>query len=228
MATKQTETQEGSRISQVLRKLMDDHKISEAELARRANMPQPTLHRILSSATKDPRGASLEPLASYLKVTINQLMGVEPLPGEEYLLDGIQKAHTISSLPVLTLGDACQWPTLKPQLKEQGWRQWTTTDLPVGEAYAITMEGDAMMPVLPEGTKLIVDLKREAKIDDFVLVKRKQTEKALVRQLVEENGKRHLKPIAEGLKTIPVDENNEILGVIVQARNDYRVPVVVA
>src|SRR5258708_3755131 len=50
----------------MLKKLMADKGIrSETELARQVNLPQTTIHRILSGETSDPRASTLSIIASF-------------------------------------------------------------------------------------------------------------------------------------------------------------------
>lgn len=67
-----------SRLAQSIEKLMEQHKIaSVAELANLCGMHQPTLHRIMSGESKEPRDSSLQPLAAYFRVTVAQLKGAD-------------------------------------------------------------------------------------------------------------------------------------------------------
>jgi transcriptional regulator with XRE-family HTH domain len=72
-------------VSKVLRRLMegeliDGRPISENELARRTDVPQPTIHRILTGESRYPTPKTLKPLADYFGVSMAQIWGEEPLP----------------------------------------------------------------------------------------------------------------------------------------------------
>lgn len=56
-----------------LRELMEAAELSENELARRAGVPQPTIHRILKGTSKSPRASSLEKIAAALGTTSSYL-----------------------------------------------------------------------------------------------------------------------------------------------------------
>jgi len=69
----------------MIERLMQREGIADvAELARLANMNQPTLHRILSGEIKEPKSSTLQPLATFFRVSLGQLRGeefyVEPNP----------------------------------------------------------------------------------------------------------------------------------------------------
>ena len=53
-----------------LRQLLMSRGISETELARQTNLPQPTIHKIMSGKTLDPRMSTLKSIASYFEVIL--------------------------------------------------------------------------------------------------------------------------------------------------------------
>lgn len=55
---------------ELLRQLMTENAISENELARRTGLKQPTIHRILSGETRDPRRRTLQPLADFFGIDV--------------------------------------------------------------------------------------------------------------------------------------------------------------
>lgn len=69
-----------TRIGKILNRLLEDKKVRVAELARRINLPQPTVHRIATGACEHPHLSSLEPIANFFAVTVDQLKGLEPIP----------------------------------------------------------------------------------------------------------------------------------------------------
>ncbi|MEC8917478.1 MAG: XRE family transcriptional regulator [Pseudomonadota bacterium] len=62
-----------STIGTRLRDLMETARVSENELARRADVPQPTIHRILKGTSKSPRISNLEKIATALGTTTGYL-----------------------------------------------------------------------------------------------------------------------------------------------------------
>lgn len=73
-------------IKDILRILMDrDPNVqgNENELSRLTDVHQPTIHRILTGESRDPRTATLQPLADYFRVSIAQLRGESPLDDAE-------------------------------------------------------------------------------------------------------------------------------------------------
>jgi transcriptional regulator with XRE-family HTH domain len=68
-------------VAEILSRLMQQQDVSEYALARVTGVPQPTIHRILTGESSDPRTGSLRPIATYFGVSVAQLRGDEPLQG---------------------------------------------------------------------------------------------------------------------------------------------------
>jgi phage repressor protein C with HTH and peptisase S24 domain len=56
-----------------LKAFMSGAGLSENELARRTGVPQPTIHRVLSGKSEDPRSATLRPIAELAGVRVDDL-----------------------------------------------------------------------------------------------------------------------------------------------------------
>ncbi|WP_280553495.1 XRE family transcriptional regulator [Halomonas sp. 25-S5] len=69
-----------STIGARLRELMEAAQVSENELARRADVPQPTIHRILNGTSKSPRSSNLEKIAQALGTSTSYLAYGETTP----------------------------------------------------------------------------------------------------------------------------------------------------
>ena len=63
--------------------LMAREGLSDNELAERTGIPQPTISRIKSGDSRDPRDSTLRPLAKYFRLSISQLRGDVPLPTDK-------------------------------------------------------------------------------------------------------------------------------------------------
>lgn len=57
----------------VLKQLMQDHKISQSTLARKTGVPQPTIHRFLVGKTLFPSFQVMKKLASHFDVSVDDL-----------------------------------------------------------------------------------------------------------------------------------------------------------
>lgn len=57
-----------------------DGDISQGALERVSGVHQPTINRILTRNSIEPKRPTLEKLAAYFRVTVDQLRGEEPIP----------------------------------------------------------------------------------------------------------------------------------------------------
>jgi transcriptional regulator with XRE-family HTH domain len=60
-------------ISKQLAKLMRERRLSQSALSRATGVPQPTINRILSEVTREPRRVSVVRIANYFGVTPESL-----------------------------------------------------------------------------------------------------------------------------------------------------------
>lgn len=216
-------TKDRPKLHEVLEKLMEEVAINEAELARKTDIPQPTLHRILSGATKSPRGNSLAPLANFFSVTINQLMGVDPLPEDRVAGTHNTRIYGWTPVPVISMEEAANWGKFQTELRSQNWKNWVSTDLSVSDAaFAVMVKGDAMSPTFNEGTILVIEPELKPKNRDYAVVAIKGHTNAVFKQYLIDGDDTYLKSINDEFRTIQVDKSNTIIGTLVQARTDYR------
>lgn len=214
---------EKPKLHNIITTLMEEVGVNEAELARKTDIPQPTLHRILSGATRSPRGNSLAPIANFFSVNINQLMGVDPLPEDRVVGTYNSRIYGWTSLPVLSWANASNLKKTKKQLQNEKWSEWTSTDLKVSEdAFALTVSGDAMAPTFIEDATLIVEPNVEPKNRDYVIVADKNATSANFRQYLLDGSDVYLRTVDEGFRTMMMDKGTKIIGTVVQARMDFR------
>ena len=201
-----------TRIGQILNRLMTDIKIRVAELARRINLPQPTVHRIATGACEHPHLSSLEPIASFFSINVDQLKGHDPIPW----LDRASK------VPLLTWNEVLHWSAKKNDRQNS---EFILTDAAVGKAgFALKIEDASMDPVFPKNTVLIADPEKQAKDRSFVIAKLVSHPEAIFRQLLMDAGDHYLKPLSpdfEQYKMTRLNNNDKILSVVVQAKRDY-------
>lgn len=200
-----------TRIGQILNSLMAEKKIRVAELARRINLPQPTVHRIATGACEHPQLASLKPIANFFSISIDQLKGHELIPW----LDRACK------VPLLTWEAVLNWPVNKNEIRNS---ELILTDASVGKAaFALKIKDASMDPVFPRNTLLIADPERQAKDRSYVIAKLVNHPEAIFRQLLIDAGNHYLKPLSpdfDQYKMTYLNNNDKILSVVVQAKRD--------
>ncbi len=90
-------------ISDVLTTLLKKALLTESELARKINVPRATINRLVSGRTPDPRASTLNSIAEYFNVSVDQLIGKKPLLLDQSdSLAEIQNTH----IPIIKLEDS--------------------------------------------------------------------------------------------------------------------------
>lgn len=209
-------------LSKRLKYLMLQHgNLCEAELARETQVPQPTIHRLLSGDTKDPRVSTLRLVSDYFNVSIDYLLGKEPL------LTSFDTNGRLSSnnrlLPIIN------WPQVLPYLRDptpiletvSDAKSWTTTELFLGKnAFALPSRA-FMEPRFPKGTLLIIDPDESPQDGDFILLCYAQEQQITLRNLLVDGNIKLLQPVFSNTPAEPFTEDKEVLGVVIQSKMTY-------
>jgi SOS-response transcriptional repressor LexA len=200
-----------TKIGKILNQLMAEKKIRAAELARQIGLPQPTIHRIATGAIEHPHLSSLEPIARFFSISVEQLKGHDLIPA----LDKVSK------VPLLTWAQAVDWPLNKDEIDG---RELIFTDANVGlNAYALKVNDVSMDPVFPKNTLLIADPDKEFKDRSYVVAKLSSTSDPIFRQLLIDANDYYLKALSpdfDQYKMTYLNKNDNILSIVVQARRD--------
>lgn len=193
-----------------------------ADLAREVNLPQPTIHRIVTGQSTRPYKSSLEPIAKYFDVTSEQLLGLHPLPADQ---EGSQFIEN-NIMPNLTEGFQIiplqRWDSLFDiNVKSEG-------QLAVGNvskrAFALIMQDYSMEPLFEKGSTLIFDPELTPIDHSFVLIKRIVTKSCVFRQLLIDHDQKYIKSLnpdisASSLRLI--GEDDEIAACLVETRSNF-------
>lgn len=205
-------------LSQILRALMDEMHLSESELARRTEVGQPVIHRILSGETDNPRVATLSQIANYFSISISQLIGDAPLPENRIPGTHNHYTHSWSQVPLLDWEQAIHWPEHQIQHPFM-----VATDVPIGkQAFALKVKDVTMAPRFVEGTLLIVDPARTPADRDFAILYVEGQKNAIFKQILKDGNDTYLKPLNPDFQTTLLDPSqHRIIGTVVQARDDF-------
>jgi SOS-response transcriptional repressor LexA len=205
------------KISNVLNYLIDRAGISEATLAREVDLPRNTINRLTAGKTPDPRISTLQAVAAYFRVTLDQLSGKSPIMGNI-----VNTFEEVKHLPVLTLAEASQWKKILTKIRPDIHHNWIIFDSSNGEGkFAVTVKGDAMWPQFQEGNIIIVDPHKMAENRNFVLSSIFKTGEIVLRQLFVDNGIKILKATNPIFPSITLTDKDNIIGVAIETRVNY-------
>ncbi len=205
-------------LSTILKTLMGSRKLSESELSRQTGIGQPVIHRMISGETGNPKIETLRPIASYFSISINQLIGDEPLPKESLLGTITNKVRSWIQVPLLSWEEAASWPNLDDEQLERR----VPTDIDVSDnAFALIIKDSTMLPRFPEGTLIVIDPSYQAADRDFAIVHIEGHKQVSFKQILIDGEETYLKPLNDDFKVQLLDKKHRFLGVMVQARIDY-------
>ncbi len=201
-----------------LRKLMSREQINATELARRIDLPQPTIHRLLAGKTDDPKISTLHVIAQYFRITIDQLLGNTPLEG----INNFKKSLHSFAIPVISWSDAINSEKFIGNLTEDSWQDWFVIDL---EASTLTFglrSKRSMEPRFPTGSFLAVDPHAKLQDGDLVIVYYENTDEATIREVLLDGPKQQLLSIQDSSISDELTTNIKVLGVVIQTKFSYK------
>ncbi len=205
-------------ISNVLNHLINVNGISEAALGRKIGVPRATINRLVSGKTPDPRASTLEAIAGFFGITIDQLLGKQPLLGVQQ--ENRPSTKVDNWIPVIAWDKACHWQEVISGIKPDMHCDWVLTDPNIdGGSFAMILKGESMAPQFYEDTVLIVDINKTPKNRDFVMAYCHENQEILFRQLIIDGSYRFLKPINAMFPTLQLKDSDQIIGLVVQSRN---------
>jgi SOS-response transcriptional repressor LexA len=201
-------------LSDNLNMLMSRDRLSSNELARQINIPATTIKRIRNNEQANPTITTLLPIAHYFSISLNQLIGNEPLlsKSDNY---PIVKLHKI---PLLSWQKCVQYASLD---YEQSNRQIFTERYVSAKSFALLIE-DNDLEFFPKDSILIVDPEKKPESGDYVVIGNIEQNNASVRKYIIEIDRIYLKPLVFGIGISILTPQYKILGVIIQYKVELK------
>lgn len=207
-------------ICQVLRQLMLETNIKEAELARQTALPQTTINRLLLGGTSDPRANTLKPIADFFCVTIGQLCGFEPLSPTR--IRGTTQSLNRSAwcfIPIIDWNKVPSWTFVQKNTTSLLHKKWISTERDLSE-YAFALYSLSFMePRFRKNSILIVDPKAEYKDGHFIVIGLDQPHPT-VRRILIDGSDILLQSFDQTQSMIKLSKKHSIYGTIVESRVD--------
>lgn len=211
----QTELQKTlDKCSSIIKQLLAQEQINVTELARRIQLPQPTIHRLLTGKTEDPKLSTLSLIADYFSVSLDQLLGNTPLQDNKKLATSI-------SVPIITWQDVTNIENMLPSLTVNNWNDWVNVDKASSLSFGLKSKR-CMEPRFPAGSIFIIDPHVTPCDGDLVIVHYANTNEATIRELLLDGPERELLSILDSTVKNKFDTNTKLIGVAIQTRYNYR------
>lgn len=153
--------------------LMERAGLNPTSLSRATGVPQPSIHRVVSGDSLEPKRATLEPLAAYFGVSVDWL-----IEGDSAAWDRLSDAVTAAAGPTPTT--RFKKVPLSSYVRCEGGAvgcvtgavSGATVDFPArdADAYALRVSGDGMLPRVKAGEFLVLEPHRAPEPGDDALV----------------------------------------------------------
>lgn len=201
-------------MAQTLNELIGrDTKLTPSALARKLGIPTNKITRILNGDVTDPKASTLLQIANYFDITIEQLLGIEPIARQgEY-----RKLDKTRPVPVFEFSKSNQERTPKE------WYLWVENEI-AGEYYALIVDTDLYEPIFPQNSLLIVNPDIIPSDRSYIVVKNsKNRSYCSIKKCVLDNNQTYLYPINPKLPVEIYDESlYNIVGVILEVHQKLR------
>lgn len=207
------------KLAQNLRNLLNKAQLSENELSRRTGIPQQMINRILSGINKNPKIATLFPLASYFMISLSQLIGDEPI-NKEIKLNIFHSGWNEIPLFEWNMLDQVLSQFTVPKSKKR-----ILVDLDVSQhCFATTLKGNEMEPKFPDNTILVFDNKKEMVNGSFGLFYDYNENRIVFRQILIKKEQCYVKclnPKSEYYKPKLTSNKSRFLSLLIQSKFNY-------
>jgi len=205
------------KLSDNLKCLLIQAKISENELARRTGVPQQVINRILSGENTNPKISTISPLANYFMITISELIG--DIQSSEIKLNTQHQGW--QEVPLIDWSKLGQF-SLHDLIAEKEHSVMLDVNSS-NKVFALKMQGGSMEPKFTEGTLLIFDTSIKPRNADFGLFQLSNQE-VVMRQIFIKNDKIYVKclnPEYKDYKLSLLRDGFQFLGSLIQSRTNY-------
>lgn len=199
--------------------LIRAHKLNMAKLSRLTHVPEPTIKRLCNvKSNSNPTIANLQPIAEYFNISINKLITakLDELTEEESIASSdAQQVNTLRRVPLIDWRDAIAW-----QENYTFDRQFPSvvTEINVSpNAFALKLPEDYDNGFKKDSI-IIINPGKVANHMDFVVTHKSGHNEASLKQLIDYENDKFLKPLREGVTAAKVDEEHQILGVVKQIK----------
>ena len=192
--------------------------INETKLAKLAGVPQATVNRIIKGQVRNPRISNIEKMAAVFDLTLIDLQTHIKEDNGEY--NARPTVGRFRLVPVLTIVSAGRLLATENHDYTPDHVEYLPAPPGAGpRTVALTVEGDSMTSPhpnsrsYPAGSIIFIDPEKDISAGQRVVAR--INDEYTFKCLVEDAGKRYLKPLNPQYPTIELTENHEIVGVIV-------------
>lgn len=198
---------------------------SEGELARQANVTQPTVHRIISGESRSPRRDNVEKIAKALRVSSKWLWdggSVEDRASVDLNVEPVASPTRYHEYPEISWVQAGM-PMEVEELANVANCERHPSDAWAGpRGFWLKVRGPSMTSQggisFIEGMVILVAPDFDIETGNYVVAKMTDTDEATFKQFIWDSGRAYLKPLNPAFPTVEVDDTWVIVGKVVDAK----------
>jgi SOS-response transcriptional repressor LexA len=204
-------------LTKVLNKLMALRNVSMNQLHKLTGVPLTTINRMATSKNINPTIATLIPIANYFGVTLNQLMGIDPLNTGLATNQNCEKTAILINVPLITWEQAISWSTDHAKIKTE---KTISTDARLrANSFALIITEPTLEGFFPTSV-LIVDSEANPEHSDYAIVYKIGQKRATLKQILIDDDKIYLRPLNKEYQTQMMSKSYIILGTVAQVRSN--------
>lgn len=204
------------RCRNVIRELLFKNDINVSELARAINLPQPTIQRLVSGKTVDPKLSTLTLIANYFSLSIDQLLGNAT---NNSLNSNI--SFKVRTAPIISWEQAAEFQKLFNSEQIKDWKDWIAVDIDITSSVIFGLKTKpSMEPRFITGSILTIDTEKKPVDGDLVIVHYPNTIETTIREIILDGPKHEIRSIIDKNTEI-LTENIKLIGIVVQTRYSY-------
>lgn len=206
------------KLQEILKKLLYDKRLTAAQLARETGLEKPTVHRLVTGKSTRPYNSSLEPIANFFDISVDQLLGEKPLPTALTTAPFAQKHDSLTEIPLIKWNDIGK-PIV---ITEENPTVVMTADHS-SKTFATPMNDSSMEPIFPKNTVLILDPGKEIYDRCYALVKLGESNIYALRQILIDADHKFLKALNPELagQMRLLDKKDTVSAVLVETRHMF-------
>jgi SOS-response transcriptional repressor LexA len=206
------------KLSSTLKNLLFHKDMKTMDLARALDIPQPTIHRLVTGKTTRPYRSSLEPIADFFDISVDQLLGETPMPSAA---STPPSPLSVKTIPIIHWENA---HATEAQHREPLSEIIVSGDLST-DTFALVMMDTSMEPLFPKMSLLIFDPSATLHDRSYVLVQLAHQTTPIFRQLLIDADQRYLKPLNADLNAFQMrlmNDDDQIIATLVESRLTHR------
>ena len=201
-----------TKLADNLKQLLNKHKINLTQLSVKSGIDKPRISRILSGKTTNPQIDTLRPIANFLKISLDQLVGDSPIPTDTSY--GIVVPINRLLIPIIEWNHIPYWMDIKEQFMPRETIDAKSNVSP--HSFAVILKTKEYGLKIAEGTTLVIDPTATLQNRDYFFTE-DDDNKIAIKQFIVEKDKIFLKKVGNSFEMKKSKKNYKNYGVVVEA-----------